>query len=50
MAAPAARAALRASIIDAGLTAVLAFFLLLPLIGYSLSSPWRRPDGCSIRW
>ena len=50
MAAPAARAALRASIIDAGLTAVLAFFLLLPLIGFRTVQNIRNEIVLETRW
>ncbi|MEA2995437.1 MAG: branched-chain amino acid transport system permease protein, partial [Alphaproteobacteria bacterium] len=50
MAAPAARAAQRASIIDAGLTAVLAFFLLLPLIGFRTVQNIRNEIVLETRW
>ena len=50
MAAPAARAALRAAIMDAGLTAVLAFFLLLPLIGFRTVQNIRNEIVLETRW
>jgi len=50
MSAPAARAALRAAIIDAGLTAVLAFFLLLPLIGFRTVQNIRNEIVLETRW
>ena len=50
MAAPAARTALRAAIMDAGLTAVLAFFLLLPLIGFRTVQNIRNEIVLETRW
>src|SRR5258705_1051209 len=50
MSAPAARAALRAAIMDAGLTAVLAFFLLLPLIGFRPAQNIRNGIVREPRW
>jgi branched-chain amino acid transport system permease protein len=50
MGAPAARAALRAAIKDAGLTAVLAFFLLLPLIGLRTVQTIRNEIALDTRW
>ncbi len=50
MSAPAARAALRAAIMDAGLTAVLAFFLLLPLIGFRTVQNIRNEIVLETRW
>ena len=50
MAAPAARAALPAAIMDAGLTAVLAFFLLLPLIGFRTVQNIRNEIVLETRW
>jgi branched-chain amino acid transport system permease protein len=50
MVAPAARPALRAAIKDAGLTAVLAFFLLLPLIGFRTVQNIRNEIVLETRW
>src|SRR5690242_17960125 len=50
MGAPAARAALRAAIKDAGITAVLAFFLLLPLIGFRTVQTIRNEIALDTRW
>jgi branched-chain amino acid transport system permease protein len=50
MGAPAARAALWAAIKDAALTAVLAFFLLLPLIGLRTVQTIRNEIELDTRW
>ncbi len=50
MVAPLARAALRTALTDAGLTAVLAFLLLLPLIGFKTVQNIRNEIALETRW